>query len=103
MARTWTPEQKEAARQKYSNKMNMLHKVEDFNDEEVPPHKDNPNGFKMSHEEKLQSMLNAIKVLPPNMIVNGRHSVENVQALNIFKVTEEMMDEVYKNYIHPEY
>ena len=103
MARTWTAEQKEEAKAKYHNKMNHLHKVEDFNGETVPEHEEKSYGFKMSHEEKLQSMLNAIKVLPPNMIINGRHSVENVQALNVFKVTESMMDEVYKNYNHPEY
>lgn len=103
MARTWTAEQRAEAKAKCSNKMNMLHKVEDFNGETVPEHEEHSFGFKMSHEEKLQSMLNAIKVLPPNMIINGRHSLENVQALNVFKVTEKMMDEVYANYTHPEY
>ena len=104
----WTEERKQKAREAYQNRVNFLHKTEICNDE-YPVEKDEEEenrdglGFKMSYEEKLQSMLNAIKILPPNMIKDGRHLKENVQALNCFKVTDAMMEEVYQTYTHPEY
>lgn len=64
--------------------------------ENIP--KDN-SGF--SEADKLFSVLNAIKILPPNLIVDGRHTLSNVQAINArFVVTEEMLDEVYKEFKH---
>ena len=53
------------------------------------------NGMKMNDEDKIQSMRNAIKILPPNMIKDGRHERHNIEALCGFKVLEEMMDAAY--------
>lgn len=78
-----------------------LQKVEGFNGEEIPQQEE--SRMKMTHEEKLVSMTNAAKILPPNMIVDGRHSRENVQALVGFLVSEEMMDEVYSKFKHEEF
>ena len=50
--------------------------------------------------EKLQCMINAVKILPPNMIKDGRHSTENVNAICPFKVTEDLMDLLYSNFSH---
>jgi hypothetical protein len=58
------------------------------------------NGLKMDESDKVQSMVNAIKILPPNMIVKGRHLKENVEAICGFKVDDEMMDEAYKGIVH---
>jgi|ERR1019366_2831700 hypothetical protein len=99
----WTPEKRQAARDAAKNRMNFLHKVEDYNGEDIPEFEKSENGFIMNREEKLQSILNTVKILPPNMILNGRHLKENVQALNRFKVTDKMLDDVYANYTHPEY
>jgi hypothetical protein len=57
----------------------------------------------MDYECKIQSMTNAVKILPPNMIKDGRHLRENIQAICGFMVSDEMMDEVYKSYTHPVY
>lgn len=101
----WTEERRQKASLAAKERMNYLHKVETCNGEEIPEVVEDKQGlgFQMSHEEKLQSMLNAVKILPPNLIKEGRHSIENVQALNCFKVTPKMMDEVYEKYTHPEF
>lgn len=114
----WTEERKEAARIAYQEKMkskeevkveepkteptNTLNKVESFNGETVPPPEENESGlgFRMSLDDKVYSMLNTVKVLPPNLIKDGRHSKENIQALNCFVVTDEMMDLLYKDFKH---
>ena len=108
----WTQEQKAAARIKYAEKMekasidrnpdNFITKVEDYNGEKVPvvEEKEGSLGFRMTFEEKVYSMINTAKVLPPNLIKNGRHLKENIQALNCFIVTDEMMDELYKDFKH---
>lgn len=57
----------------------------------------------MDEEHRLQSAMNVIKILPPNMIKNGRHTIENVSAICGFKVSEEMLDILYKTYKHPDY
>lgn len=57
----------------------------------------------MDDEFKIISMKNAIKILPPNMIIEGRHRKENVQAICGFMVTDKMMDEAYEGYTHPSY
>ena len=86
--------------------MNFLHKVETFNGEQIPEREEEEKssfGANMSHEEKLQSVLNAVKVLPPNLMKNGRHVKENIQAINCFRVTDKMLDEVYANFTHEVY
>jgi hypothetical protein len=92
-----------AGRPRKITEFETIQKVETFNGEEVPEveaDKEGSIGWRMTPEEKLQSVLNSVKILPPNMIKDGRHSVENVQALNCFKVTEEMLDKVYANFVH---
>jgi len=108
----WTDEQKAAAKIKYAEKMekvkidndasNFLTNVEKFNGETVPQPEEREGslGWRMSFEDKVYSMINTAKVLPPNMIKNGRHLKENIQALNCFIVTDEMMDALYKDFKH---
>lgn len=80
-----------------------LIKVETYNGEEVPE-QDYSSTDKMSYDEQLFSILNTIKILPPNLIVKGRHTLENVQALNgRFRITEEMMDDAYSQFIHEDF
>ena len=67
---------------------------------EEPIEREGSLGFLMSREDRIQSMLNAVKILPPNLIKDGRHTKENVQALNCFTVTDAMMDEVYRDFQH---
>ena len=115
MAVKWTQEQKDAAKAKYAEKMqrvkegkepkiidnNLLQKVEIFNNEEVPDRNEEASGMtKWNEEDKVNSIINTIKILPPNMIVNGRHKIENIQALNVFRVTEELIDKAYENFSH---
>lgn len=73
----------------------LINKVEKFNDE-VPSTIESYNGMKMDVSDKIISMQNAIKILPPNMVVNGRHLKENVEAIVGFKVSDEMMDAAYE-------
>lgn len=79
-------------------KPRSIQKVETFNGEEAPEPHHGP--MKMNHEEQLFSMTNAAKILPPNLIKNGRHARENIQALVGFLVSEEMMDEMYATFKH---
>jgi hypothetical protein len=80
-----------------------IQRVEVVNGEKIPTEGEMYFGMKMTDEDRIYSMTNAVKVLPPNMIKNGRHLRENIQALVGFIVTEEMVDKVYENYKHPEY
>jgi len=50
----------------------------------------------MNDLDKLASMQNALKILPPNLLQDGRHSPENVQAICGFPVTEEMLNAAYE-------
>lgn len=78
-----------------------INRVEVFNGEvETTP--DDNRGIKMTVEDKITSMRNAAKILPPNMIENGRHIKENIQAICGFIVDEDMMDEMYTGFSHSE-
>lgn len=66
--------------------------------EEQPVRED--TRMKMALEDKIISMRNAIKILPPNYVKDGRHSKENVSAICGFVVSDEMMDEAYKDFSH---
>ena len=79
-----------------------INRVEKFNDE-VPSTIESYNGMRMEASDKIISMQNAIKILPPNMVVNGRHLKENVEAICGFKVLDEMMDEAYEGIVHDEF
>lgn len=76
---------------------NSIHKVEDFNGEEIPEVVDN---MKMQYEDKLDSIRNACAILPPNKIVNGRHTKENCAAICGFIVDDDMLDTVYATFKH---
>lgn len=76
-----------------------INRVEKFNDE-VPSTIESYNGLKMDASDKIISMRNAIKILPPNMVVNGRHLKENIEAICGFKVLDEMMDDAYEGIEH---
>jgi hypothetical protein len=54
------------------------------------------NKLFMNDEDKLQSMRNAIAILPPNMVINGRHTKENIGAICGFKVTDDQWDAIYE-------
>ena len=74
-----------------------LNKIETHNGERTPEPK---TKLGMDDEHKMQSMVNAIKVLPPNFVKDGRHSKENIQAIAGFNVTPEMMDTLYSKFKH---
>ena len=76
-----------------------INRVEAFNDEQ-PSTIDSYNGMQMTEDDKIISMRNAIKILPPNMVVDGRHSKINVEAICGFKILDEQMDEAYKGITH---
>ena len=77
----------------------LINKVEKWN-AEVPSTIESYSGLKMDASDRIQSMQNAIKILPPNMIKNGRHLKENIEAICGFKVLDEMMDEAYIGIVH---
>jgi len=76
-----------------------IQRVEKFNDEEVPEQRES-SAIKMTDSDKIMSAKNAVKILPPNMIVDGRHSKENIGAICGFVVTDEMMEEIYFDFKH---
>lgn len=76
-----------------------IHKVESFNEESVPAPGD---GLKMTRNDKIISMVNAIKILNPKLIgSDGRHSAQNIGAICGFKVDHTMMDDAYQK-LHTE-
>lgn len=105
----WTQEQKDAAKIAYAEKMekakidkdpsNFIQKVEKFNGEEVPVI-ETTGMNRWDRQDMIDSIINTIKILPPNMIKNGRHLKENIQAINVFKVTDELIDEAYQIFQH---
>lgn len=53
--------------------------------------------MRMSEEMKIQSMKNAVAILPPNLLDDeGRHSIINIGRICGFKPTLDMYDRVYK-------
>jgi len=52
--------------------------------------------LKMGYTMKIQSMRNAIKILPPNLRTpDGKHTPENIGAICGFQVTPEMFEQAY--------
>jgi hypothetical protein len=74
-----------------------IQKVEDFNGEEIPAATEN---LRMTPADKVRSMENVIKILPPNYIEDGRHSITNIAAVCGFEVTPEMHDDLYSRVKH---
>jgi hypothetical protein len=77
-----------------------INKIETFNGEKTPAPEDK---MQMTHDNKIQSMVNAITFLPPNFVEDGRHSIENIQAIVGFNVSQELLDEVYSKHEHVGY
>lgn len=80
-------------------KLTSIHKVEDFNGD-VAPEVENDSRLKMGYNDKIASMKNVIKILPPNLIVDGRHVAANIEAICGFKIDEAMLDEAYRDFSH---
>ena len=80
-------------------KITSINKMEKFNDE-VASTIESYHGMKMEESDKIISMRNAIKILPPNMVADGRHVKENIEAICGFKISDEMMDEAYEGIVH---
>lgn len=79
--------------------LSSINKIETFNgDVETTPYEE--RAMAMKFDDKIQSMRNAIAILPPNMVKEGRHDKANVQAICGFIVTDEMMDMAYEGIIH---
>lgn len=71
-----------------------IQRVEAFNGEQVPPVREN---LKMNDEDKIQSIVNACAILPPNRKnKEGRHSIEDIEALVGFKVTHQQIAAAYR-------
>jgi len=87
-------ERVEALESQVFRKDPSINRVETFNGETEIPAREETN-IKMGDKDKLQSMVNAIKILPPNYVVDGRHSKENVSAICGFKASDDMMDKAY--------
>ena len=71
-----------------------IHKVEEFNGEVAEEY---TGGMRMQYDDKIISMKNAIAILPPNLMEDGKHTASNIGAICGFIVTEEMYDELYKD------
>jgi LPS O-antigen subunit length determinant protein (WzzB/FepE family) len=71
-----------------------IQKVETFNGEEEIQREE--SNLKMQYEDKIASVQNACKILPPNLLVDGKHVPKNVSAICGFLVTEEMIDRAYE-------
>ena len=73
-----------------------IHHVEDYNGETASSVRPE-NNLKMNFRNKVASATNACKILPPNLIVNGRHLKENVTAICGFIVDKKILDAVYSD------
>jgi len=112
MAKKWTEEQKEAARLAYTTRINsktdkvvepiVAPQAPSINNDVVQNLKDQDNlpqrtnGMQMDQEGLFQSMRNIIMILPPNLAINGRHTIENISALCGYKVTEDQWNKLYE-------
>ena len=83
-------------------KGSSINKVEAFNGEaDLEPREE--AGFRLTSADKIVSAKNAAKILPPNLIVEGRHTKENISAICGFQVDDDMMDEIYLDLVHEPY
>ena len=65
------------------------------NVENVQPYEDTK--LRLNLADKIQSAKNATAILPPNLIVDGRHSKENIGAICGFIVDNDMWDMIYED------
>lgn len=63
------------------------------NVENMQPYEDTK--LRLNLADKIQSAKNAAAILPPNLIVDGRHSKENIGAICGFIVDDDMWDMIY--------
>jgi len=78
-----------------TDKSKSLSKTEEHmgNEPELPEQRN----LKMNRAMQIQSMRNAIAILPPNLKdEEGRHSIINIGRICGFKPTLEMYDEAYE-------
>jgi hypothetical protein len=75
-------------------KQSSLHKTEQAGEGEAPEIRED-RGHLMNDKFKLQSMKNAIVILPVKNLVNGKHSVADIKAICGFWPTDELMDQLY--------
>ena len=75
-----------------------INKVEIFNGEAEPEKE--ISKMVMNDGDKIMSMRNAIKILPPNLIEEGRHVRSNIEAICGFKIDEDMMNAAYEGFTH---
>lgn len=116
MAKKWTEEQKEASRIAYATRMKTKEPkveveiegpivvpqapsinndvIQNLKDQDTLPQR--TNGMQMDQEGLFQSMRNIIMILPPNLAINGRHTIENISALCGYKVTEDQWNKLYE-------
>lgn len=87
----------EALEAKKPRNIASIHKVEDFNGDVATPVEEYSQGMKMDFEDKLISMRNAIAILPPNLMEDGKHTASNIGAICGFIVTDEMYDRLYED------
>ncbi len=72
-----------------------IHKVEAYSGESAPAQR-RDTLREMSLENKLQSIRNACAILPPNLKVNGQHTLANVSAICGFQVSPAQLELAYK-------
>ena len=65
------------------------------NVENMQPYEDTK--LRLNLADKIQSAKNATAILPPNLIVDGRHSKENIGAICGFIVDDDMWDMIYEH------
>lgn len=65
------------------------------NVENMQPYEDTK--LRLNLADKIQSAKNAAAILPPNLIVDGRHSKENIGAICGFIVDDDMWDMIYED------
>lgn len=51
--------------------------------------------MQMDDEFRIISIKNAIAILPPNLVIDGRHTKENISAVVGFKITDEQWNKAY--------
>ena len=65
------------------------------NVENMQPYEDTK--LRLNLADKIQSAKNAAAILPPNLIVEGRHTKENIGAICGFIVDDDMWDMIYEH------
>lgn len=65
------------------------------NVENMHPYEDTK--LRLNLADKIQSAKNAAAILPPNLIVEGRHTKENIGAICGFIVDDDMWDMIYEH------